>query len=69
MTKLRMKQTKVKYLGATDFQVRDTDDPRDVLIEGQVYEVRRKMVFAWSTDIYLKGVEGRFNSVCFEEAQ
>ena len=60
---------KVRYIGASDAQAQwgGCDDPRDVLIEGGVYEVDKKEIYAWNTKILLVGVEGRFNSVCFEE--
>lgn len=59
---------KVKYIGASDVQVQwgNCDDPRDVLIKGEVYEVEKEEVHTWHTKLYLAGIEGRFNSVCFE---
>jgi len=61
---------RVKYIGCTDEQVRwgGNDDPRTVLEEGQEYEVEEKEVHSWHTKIKLVGVEGKFNSVCFEGA-
>ena len=67
-----MLQMKVKYLGASDTQIlfgKAVDDPRDVLIEGEIYEVERRDIYAWHTVIRLKGIEGNFNSVYFEEMQ
>lgn len=60
---------RVIYVGASDEQVRwgDNDDPRDLLIEGKEYEVEEKEVHSWHTKLYLVGIEGRFNSVCFAE--
>ena len=59
---------KVKYVGASDEQISwgSNDDPRDILDEGNIYEVDRKEVHTWHTKYYLKGIEGAFNSVCFE---
>lgn len=58
---------KVKYIGATDDQVRwgGNDDPRLVLVEGGIYEVEREEVHSWHTKLYLKGIPGKFNSVSF----
>jgi hypothetical protein len=60
---------KVRYIGASQAQVTfgNADDPRDVLIEGEVYEVKKTEVHTWHTRLHLKGIEGSFNSVCFEE--
>lgn len=61
---------KVVYTGATDAQVNwgSNSDPRGVLEEGREYEVERKEVHSYHTKIKLVGVEGWFNSVCFEDA-
>lgn len=61
---------KLIYTGCSDAQVSfgGHDDPRGVLIEGQAYEVERREVHSWHTKITLKGIPGRFNSVCFEDA-
>lgn len=60
---------RVKYVGATDEQVRwgGNDDPRGLLTEGAEYEVETREVRSWHTKVTLKGVAGRFNSVCFEK--
>jgi len=60
---------KVKYIGCTDGQVNwgGNDDPRGLLVEGQVYELERKEVHTWHTKYYLKEFPGKkFNSVSFE---
>ena len=59
---------KVKYIGASDAQVQwgNCDDPRNVLIEGEVYEVEKEEAHTWHTKLSLIGIGGRFNSVCFE---
>jgi len=61
---------KVQFIGATDDQNNwgDNDDPRKVLTIGEIYEVEHREVHSYHTKLYLKGIEGKFNSVCFEEA-
>lgn len=57
------------YTGATDEQVAwggDTD-PRGLLVEGQAYEVEKERVHSWHTKWKLVGVDGWFNSVCFDD--
>ena len=60
---------KVRYNGCTDIQVTygDHDDPRGVLEKGSIYEVEYQRVRAWTTDFKLTGIDGRFNSTCFEK--
>lgn len=58
----------IRYVGASDAQVNwgGCDDPRPLMKEGDefiVYDVERH---SWHTKVRLKGVEGQFNSVCFE---
>ena len=59
---------KVVYKGATTEQVnwRGNDDPRPLLVEGKVYDVKRWDEQSWHTNVYLYGVKGSFNSVSFE---
>ena len=59
---------KAKYIGADDYQVRwgNHDDPRGVLVEGQEYEIEYIDVHDWHTKVKLVGINGNFNSVCFE---
>jgi len=59
------------YTGATDAQVRwgGNSDPGGVLIEGRVYTVEHTDVHTWHTKIKLVGIDGWFNSVCFEDAR
>lgn len=59
----------VKYIGATDSQVKwgGNDDPRGILVEGNIYEVIDKEVHSWHTKYTLGGFEQyQFNSVSFE---
>ena len=60
---------KVRYAGATDEQVQwgNNDDPRGLLKEGSVYEVEHEEVHTWHTKYSLRGIEGKFNSVGFED--
>jgi hypothetical protein len=59
---------KVRYTGSIEEQVRwgNNDNPVGILIEGDVYYVERVEVHTWHTKLYLRGVYGKFNSVCFE---
>ncbi|NDB85842.1 MAG: hypothetical protein EB127_24555 [Alphaproteobacteria bacterium] len=61
---------KVRYTGSTEVQVRwgNNDNPVDVLFEGDTYYVERIEIHTWHTKLYLRGVYGKFNSVCFERA-
>ena len=61
---------KYKYIGCSDNQVNwgRNDDPRGVLVEGQVYELWDEEVHGWHTKLEFKEFLGlKFNSVCFEE--
>lgn len=61
--------TKVRYMGCSDGQVKwgGHNDPRNILEEGKIYELEYKDIHTWHTRIKLIGIEGEFNSVCFEE--
>lgn len=60
---------KVKYLGCSEEQINwgGHDDPREILKIGSEYEVEDTEVHTWHTKIKLEGIDGRFNSVCFED--
>lgn len=60
---------KVRYTGSIEEQVRwgNNDNPTGVLIEGDVYYIERIEIHTWHTKLYLRGVYGKFNSVCFEK--
>jgi hypothetical protein len=62
---------KLVYTGATDAQVRwgGNSDPRGVLIEGRAYTLEHLDVHTWHTKIKLVGIDGWFNSACFEDAK
>jgi hypothetical protein len=59
----------VKYLGSIEEQVRwgSNDNPKGLLFEGDVYYVERVEIHSWHTKLYLRGIRGKFNSVCFEK--
>jgi len=60
---------KVIYLGCTQEQIRwgGNDDPSKILIEGAVYYVEKIEVHSSHTKLTLRGVYGKFNSVCFKK--
>ena len=60
----------VRFLGCTPEQVRwgNNDDPTLKLIKGNTYLVEHVEIRAQHTKIKLIGVDGNFNSVCFEKA-
>lgn len=61
---------KVRFIGATDEQVSfgGGDDPRSIIKDNSIHEVIDVEVHSWHTKLYLRGVNGAFNSVCFELA-
>lgn len=58
---------RLTYLGAIDAQVNwgSNTDPRGLLVEGMEYEVEKVEVHSWHTKVYLKGIDGKFNSSHF----
>ena len=63
--------TKLTYKGCTIEQVRwgNNDDPRQVLEEGQVYQLEKKEEHKWHTKVKLQGIDGWYNSVCFDDTK
>jgi hypothetical protein len=61
----------VKYTGCSVDQVRwgSNDDPTSILIVGDKYYVEHVHVHSQHTKLELRGVKGKFNSVCFEIAK
>lgn len=59
----------VKYIGCSQDQINwgNNDDPRGILIEGDKYYLEKVEVHSMHTKLTLRGVSGRFNSVCFEK--
>jgi len=59
----------VKFSGCTKEQVNwgCNTDPEGLLVYGGVYYVNEVIVKSSHTKLVLRGVEGKFNSVCFEK--
>lgn len=64
-------QSIVRYTGSSIEQTRwgNNSDPTDKLIVGKYYKVIAVEPHTWHTKLVLQGVEGKFNSVCFVDAQ
>ena len=60
---------RVKYLGCTIEQQRWGNNDFPPCIIGRVYTVSDVEVRSQHTKVSLKGMVGKFNSVCFEVAQ
>jgi hypothetical protein len=59
---------KVKYTGCSKEQEQwgGNDNPEAKgLIVGNIYEVEKTEVHTWHTKMFLKEIDGKFNSVCF----
>lgn len=58
----------VKFLGCSREQIQwgNNDDPNPMLFVGDIYYVEHVYVHSQHTKIELRGVKGKFNSVCFE---
>ena len=58
----------ITYLGCTEGQIRygGHNDPRPLLRVGEEYEIVSCEVHSWHTKIELDGIDGRFNSTCFD---
>lgn len=63
------KGERVIYLGASNEQVAwgGNDDPRNFLIEGDIYQIEKIEIHSWHTKLTLRGIPGRFNSVSFKK--
>jgi hypothetical protein len=62
------KGDRVIYIGCIDEQVSwgaSNDDPRKLLIEGNIYQIEKVEVHSYHTKLYLRDVCGKFNSVSF----
>lgn len=64
-----MPGTKVVYLGCTKEQIQwgGNSNPIGKLHIGIQYTISCVEEHSWHTKISLEGVEGQFNSVCFDE--
>ena len=58
----------VKFLGCSSEQISwgNNDDPNSILFVGDYYYIEHVHVHSQHTKIELRGVKGKFNSVCFE---
>ena len=58
----------VKFLGCSKEQIAwgNNDDPNPHLFVGDEYYVEHVEHHSYHTKIELRGVKGKFNSVCFE---
>ena len=68
MENFRAGQT-VKFIGCSQEQIAwgNNDDPNPILFVGNKYYVEKVEVHSYHTKLTLRGVTGRFNSVCFEK--
>lgn len=59
----------VVYTGCADAQVEwgANTDPRGILMENQKYYIEKVEVHSYHTKLTLRGISGKFNSVCFEK--
>lgn len=58
----------VKFIGCSKEQIAwgNNDDPNSILFVGDRFYVEHVYVHSQHTKIELRGVKGKFNSVCFE---
>lgn len=63
------KGDKVKFLGCSEEQINwgNNDNPNKLLFVGDKYIVEKVEVHSQHTKLTLRGVSGKFNSVCFEK--
>ena len=61
---------KVKFTGCSEAQAKwgSCTGNHNSLSIGTTYELDHTEPHSWHTKVFLVGVEGSFNSVCFEEA-
>ena len=59
----------VRFIGCSKEQIAwgNNDDPNQLLFVGDKYFVEKVEVHSQHTKLTLRGVSGRFNSVCFEK--
>lgn len=59
----------VRFIGCDKDQIAwgNNTDPTGILIVGDKYYVEKVEVHSQHTKLTLRGVSGRFNSVCFEK--
>jgi len=61
--------TIVKFIGCSESQHNFGNHTGNYnnLVIGKEYVVEKTEVHSWHTKVYLKGIVGNFNSVCFEK--
>ena len=59
---------KVIFTGASEAQTSFGGhvDGNKLLEVGKVYEIEKREQHSWHTKLYLVGIEGHFNDVCFD---
>lgn len=59
---------KVRFLGCSEAQRRwgSNDDPSNKLYIGSIYTISMVETHPWHTKISVTGIDGKFNSACFE---
>lgn len=59
----------VRFIGCSKEQILwgSNDDPNSLLFIGDKYYVEKVEVHSYHTKLVLRGVSGKFNSVCFEK--
>ena len=62
---------RVHFTGSHPNQVNwgSCDDPTGLLFTNHIYAVSDVEVHSWHTKLSFKGIEGKFNSVCFEKIE
>ena len=57
---------KVKFNGCSEAQQKwGSYDDHSKLVIGEIYTVSKIEKHSWHTNVHLKGINGKFNSVCF----
>ena len=62
--------TNVRFIGCSKEQISwgNNDDPNLVLFVGDKYYVEHVEIHSTHTKLTLRGIYGKFNSVCFEDS-
>ena len=68
MSSFRAGET-VKFIGCSKERIAwgNNDDPNSILFVGDKYYVEKVEIHSQHTKLTLRGVAGRFNSVCFDK--
>lgn len=59
---------KIKFIGCSKEQINwgNNDNPNNILVIGNIYEISEIDVHSSHTKLSLSGIIGKFNSVCFD---